>query len=133
MILLNFSHPLTAEQLTQVETLAGHPVERTLGTLAQFDHAAGFVGQVRDLVEGVGLTPDEWQREPLVVNLPGYTPGAACLLAEIHGRAGYFPTIIRLRPSAGSVVTVYEVAELINLQSVREDARLTRQGEAYDR
>ncbi len=126
MILLNFSHPLTAEQLAQVETLAGQSVDRMLGELAQFDHAAGFAEQVRGLVERAGLAADEWQTAPLLVNLPGYAPGAACLLAEIHGRAGYFPAILRLRPVAGSVVTVYEVAELINLQAMRETARYAR-------
>ena len=51
---------------------------------------------------------------------------AACVLAELHGRMGYFPTIVRLRPVAGSVSREYELAELIGLQDVRDAARLMR-------
>src|SRR5436189_17759 len=56
---------------------------------------------------------------------PGYTPAAFVLLAELHGRIGHFPSLIRLRPKPGPVTT-YEVAELLNLQAIREEARLRR-------
>ncbi len=39
---------------------------------------------------------------------------------------GYFPSIIRLRPVSGSVPPQFEVAEILNLHSVREKARLER-------
>lgn len=126
MILLNFSHPLTAEQRAAVERLAGRPIARSCAAMPQFDHSATFAEQIRALADAAGLSPEEWQTLPLLVNLPGYAPGAAALLAEIHGRAGHFPAIIRLRPVAGSTPTVYEVAELINLQAVREAARMAR-------
>ncbi len=45
--------------------------------------------------------------------------------AELHGRIGHFPAIIRLRSRPGPVTT-YEVAELLNLQSIREEARKHR-------
>jgi len=48
------------------------------------------------------------------------------LLAEVHGRTGYFPTIIRLRPVAGVTPPQFEVAELLNLQAVRDAARVRR-------
>jgi hypothetical protein len=38
MIILNFSHPLTAEHLAQIETLSGQSVERVVDAPAQFDH-----------------------------------------------------------------------------------------------
>jgi hypothetical protein len=47
---------------------------------------------------------------------------AFLLLAEIHGRIGHFPTLIRMRPQHGSVTT-YEVIELLNLQTIRDAAR----------
>lgn len=50
---------------------------------------------------------------------------AFVLLAELHGRIGHFPTLIRLRPKPGPV-TMYEVAELLNLQTIRETARTRR-------
>ena len=120
MILLNFSHPLMPQQLSDVETLAGQPVQRLYAIMPQFDQNAAFSEQVRALADGVGLSAEEWQTQPILTNLPGYAPAAACLLAEIHGRTGHFPAIIRLRPVAGSVPTVYEVVELINLQMMRE-------------
>jgi hypothetical protein len=39
---------------------------------------------------------------------------------------GYFPTILRIRPVPQSTPLRYEVAEVINLQSVRETARKLR-------
>ncbi len=47
-----------------------------------------------------------------------YAPAAFLLLAEIHGRIGHFPTLVRMRPKHGSV-TSYEVVELLNLQTIR--------------
>ncbi|MFL5624460.1 MAG: CRISPR-associated protein Csx15, partial [Ktedonobacteraceae bacterium] len=66
-----------------------------------------------------------WQTRPLLINPPGFAPAAFVLLAELHGRIGHFPSLIRLRPKAGPV-TGYEVAELLNLQSIRDTARLRR-------
>jgi hypothetical protein len=60
------------------------------------------------------------------VNLPSLNHIAACVLAELHGRMGYFPTILRMRPVAGSTPPQFEVAEIINLQAVRDQARTTR-------
>lgn len=127
MILLNFTHPLTEEQLTQVEALTGQPVTDVRGEMPQFEHGAPFEDQIRALVERLGLSAQEWQTAPLLVNLPGYAPAAAVLLAELHGRTGHFPAVLRLRPVEGSVPTRFEVAEAVNLQSVRERARQKRQ------
>jgi len=127
MILLNFSHPLLGEQVAQVEALTGQPVAEVRGEMPQFDHSPAFAGQVRELADHVDLTAEEWQTEPLVVNLPGYAPAAAVLLAELHGRIGGFPAIVRLGPVADSTPTRYEVAEVINLQQVREEGRRRRQ------
>lgn len=126
MILLNFSHPLTDEQLAQVEALAGQAVVEVRDEMSEFDHQAPLGEQVRALVDRTGLTAVEWQTAALVVNLPGYAPAAALLLAELHGRMGHFPTMLCLRPVAGSTPTRYEVAELINLQAARDEARARR-------
>jgi len=127
MILLNFTHPLTADQLAQVAALTGQPVTEVRGEMPQFNHHEPFAQQVRALVDRVGLSPQEWQTAPLLVNLPGYAPAAAALLAEIHGRSGHFPALLRLRPVEGSTPTRYEVAEVLNLQYIRDNARLRRQ------
>lgn len=126
LTLLNLSHPLTAAQVAAVEALAGARVERVVERMPQFDHGQPLAGQVRALVDDLGLSPREWQTLSLLVNLPGYAPAAGVVLAELHGRMGHFPAILRLRPVAGSVAGQFEVAEILNLQAVRDEARVRR-------
>jgi hypothetical protein len=126
MILLNFSHPISSTQQAQIEALTGRAIERTIAAMPQFDEGEPFVPQVHALLKQVSLTPAEWQTEPILVVLPSLNFIAAIILAEFHGRAGYFPTIVRLRPIRDSMLTHYEVAEVINLQQIREMARTQR-------
>ncbi len=125
-ILLNFSHPLTPEQLAQVEALTAAAVERVIAAPAQFDAGQPFAPQVQAMLAQVPLTAEEWQTAPLLIVPPALNFITAVLLAELHGRMGYFPTIARLRPVAGSLPPRFEVAEVINLQAVRETARRQR-------
>ena len=126
MLLLNFSHPITDSQRAQIETLTGRPVDRIIERMPQFDDSQPLAGQIRELVDGVGLTSAEWQGTGLLINPPGLAPAALCLLAELHGRTGYFPATIRIRPVTGAVPRQFEVAEILDLQSVREVARQFR-------
>ncbi len=123
MILLNFAHPLTPAHLAQVEALAGEPVARVVTVPAQFDHERSFAAQAESLADRTQLAPQEWQTQPLLVNPPAFNFIAVTLLAELHGRCGYFPTVLRMRPVPGSTPPRFEVAELINLQAVRDTAR----------
>ena len=126
MILLNFSHPITAEQQAQMESLAKQKIEQVISAPAKFDSLQPFVPQLLKLLESIPLSTDEWQTTPLIVNLPAYNVIAGLLLAELHGRMGYFPPVVRLRPVEGSLPARYEIAELLNLQAVRETARNQR-------
>ena len=126
MFLLNFSHPLTTDHLRQIEALVGQPIERAVDVPTQFDHEQPFAEQVQELADGIGLTPAEWQTTPILVNPPSLALIAVTLLAELHGRMGYFPPVLRLRPVAGSLPPQFEVAEIVNLQAVRETARYSR-------
>jgi hypothetical protein len=125
MLILNFTHPLTNEHITQIEALAGSTIDEVRVIPVQIEQAQPLAEQIRALVAAVKLTSVEWQTRSLLINPPGYAPAAFVLLAELHGRIGHFPTLIRLRPKAGPVPT-YEVAELLNLQTVRESARTLR-------
>jgi hypothetical protein len=127
MLLLNLSHPLASSAIAEIEALAGQAIDRVLAAMPQIDLRAGLAVQMAKLVQDLGLSVEEWQSLPIVVILPGFAPAAAALVAELHGRMGHFPTIAYLRPAPGSTPTVYEVAELVNLQSIREAARLLRQ------
>ena len=125
MLILNFSHPLTPEQRAQIEALAHTSIEEVRTIPVQIDQAGPLEPQITAIVDAVGLTSEEWQTRLLLINPPGYAPAAFVLLAELHGRVGHFPSLIRMRPKAGPV-TSYEVAELLNLQSIREVARRRR-------
>ncbi len=126
MLTLNFSHPLTPEQRAQIEALANTSIEEVRTIPVQIDQGEPLEPQITAIVDAVGLSSEEWQTRPLLINPPGYAPAAFVLLAELHGRIGHFPSLIRLRPKPGPV-TSYEVAELLNLQTIREAARKRRQ------
>jgi hypothetical protein len=125
MLILNFSHPLTDEQQTQIEALANTSIEEVHTIRVQINQEESLEPQITAIVDSAGLSSEEWQTRPLLINPPGYAPAAFVLLAELHGRIGHFPSLIRLRPKPGPVTT-YEVTELLNLQAIREEARKRR-------
>src|SRR5690554_5179160 len=98
MILLNFAHPVTLEQKEQIEALLGQKIEKVFHVPVQFDHNAAYVPQLANVMEQLPLTSQELQGSPILVNLPSFNAIAALVLAELHGRMGYFPPIVRMRP-----------------------------------
>ncbi|HNT54728.1 MAG TPA: CRISPR-associated protein Csx15 [Anaerolineaceae bacterium] len=124
--LLNYSHPLTPEQHAQIETLAGQTLDRILDLPSQVDPTQPLPPQIKSLLDQAELTPLEWQTLPLLVILPALNFSAAVMLAEIHARMGHFPAIVRLRPVPNTIPIIYQVAELIDLQTVRDQARTDR-------
>lgn len=126
MILLNFSHPISDEQQAQIETFTGQAILTIYNVAAHFDNEQPFAEQVREMLQTINLTSDEWQTAPILINPPAYNFAAMTLLAELHGRMGYFPAITRIRPIAESNPPRYEIAEIINLQEVRDTARRKR-------
>jgi hypothetical protein len=126
MFVLNFTHPLTELQRAQIEELAGESIKAVRTIAVQINQGEMLEPQIRAIVDAVGLTAEEWQTYPVLINPPGYAPAAFVLLAELHGRIGHFPVLVRLRPKHGAITT-YEVAELLNLQAIRERARTRRQ------
>jgi hypothetical protein len=126
MLLLNFTHPITdAQRAHLTATLGVEPEIRPV--TVQIDPAQPLAPQISALVDTLGLSAAAWQTTPMIINPPGYAPATAALLAELHGRSGYFPAILRLRPVVDTTPTVYEVAEIVNLQVVREQARTCRE------
>lgn len=126
LVVVNFSHPLTIKHVETIKRLARDGVGRELGEMAKFDLTKELAAQVSELVDRVGLSSGQWQTEPILINPPGYQYATAILLAELHGRMGHFPTIIRMRPVPNSTPTQYEVVELLNLQAVRDRVREQR-------
>ncbi len=123
MLLLNFSHPLTSEHLQQIEMLTGQKVERVIEVHSQIDPQQPLLPQVVALADQTKLSPKEWQMLPLLINPPSLNFIAITLLVELHGRCGYFPTHLRMRPVAQSIPPRYEVAEVLDLQTIRDTAR----------
>lgn len=131
MILLNFAHPLTDEHLAQIEALTGQPVERVVVIDSQIDTQQPLAPQIVAMADAAGLTPEEWQTAPLLINPPALNFSAVALLAELHGRMGYFPPCLRMRPVVDEqgnrvVPPRFEVAEVLNLQALRDEARQRR-------
>ncbi|GIV64088.1 MAG: hypothetical protein KatS3mg045_1427 [Bellilinea sp.] len=127
MIIVNFSHPLSQQQLKQVESLAGQPIEKVIEVHSQIDPQQPLEDQVLRMVDRVPLTPAEWQTEPILINPPSLNFTAVLMVADLHGRMGFFPAFLRLRPVEGAIPPRFEAAEILNLQSIREKARLRRE------
>jgi hypothetical protein len=125
IVILNFGHPFTETQLAEMtEHLdQGYEVQ---DIRMQIDRKRPLVDLIKEIVDGIGLTSEEWQTHPLVMNPPGLAPLALGLIAEIHGRCGYFLPMVHIRPVDGAMPPRYEVAEIVNLQSLREEARTRR-------
>lgn len=126
MIIVNFSHPLTSEQLSQLSALVGEEISVVREVSTQLDVRRPFGPQIIELVDRVGLDATEWQTAPILIVPPALNFAAVLLLAELHGRMGYFPPCVRLRPVEGAVPPRYEVAEILDLQGQRERARVRR-------
>ena len=131
MILLNFAHPLTDDHLAQIEALTGQAIARLVDIPSQVDVREPLAPQIATMADAAGLTPQEWQSLPLLVNPPALNFSAVTLLAELHGRMGYFPACLRMRPVTGPdgqrvLPPRFEVAEILNLQAIRDAARQRR-------
>lgn len=126
MLVVNFSHPLAPHQREQLERLCDRPIDRVVDVKVQFRQEDPFGPQAIAVVDVAGLTGGEWQTLPLVVVPPALAPIACACLAELHGRIGHFPPIVRLQPRPDSTPPVFDVAEVLNLQQLRENARARR-------
>lgn len=125
VVLINFTHIITPEQITQIHAVSGLTVAEVIDVPVHFDDGQPYGEQIDALLEQAGLTAEEWQTLPLIVNIAAFSPIAAMLLAAIHGRAGFFPSILRLR-RASDDASRFEVAELIQLQGIRNASRALR-------
>jgi hypothetical protein len=123
-LIVNFGRPITGEQQEQISRLLNVQISEVIKleeVPPRFSDEEPFEFQIAQLVDRIGLTSEEWQTLRILVNPPGFAPAAAALVAELHGRMGHFPHLIRLRPSDDP--TVYEVAEIMELQRIRDTAR----------
>ena len=128
MIVINFSHPLIPEHLGAIESMTGQKVDELVELpQMQFDNDQPFLPQVQALLSQMSVPVHRLESEPLLIVPPSLNFIAALLLAELHGRIGYFPSVVRIRPVKDSLPPRFEVAEILNLQAIREEARKKRQ------
>jgi hypothetical protein len=123
MRIVNFSHPLTERNLEEIKTLAGSEVIEVINAQRQLNLDKPLEQQIEGWLEELGIAPEEWQTQPTLFNLPALNYGASVLLAMLHGRMGYFPPVLRLRPDTAGMVPRFVVTEILNLQAIRERAR----------
>ncbi len=126
MIVVNFSHPLGDCQVARIEQLCNARIQRVASAPARFDETLSFSDQAVRLVDATGMSADEWQTERLVLVPPSLAAIACLVIAEIHGRAGYFVPIARLSPRPDSVPPVFDVVEILDLATQRATARSRR-------
>jgi len=125
-IVLNFSgHSLSGAQVQRLRLEMNCTIQDVIERSWTLGHDRPFAEQAREMADALGLTPHTWQEAPIVVCPPGLAAATAVLLAELHGRMGHFPSVVRMRPvQAGT--TIFEVGEVINLQTVRDRGRENR-------
>jgi hypothetical protein len=128
MTVINFSHPLTTDQVVSIERLCGLHIDRVLAGSSQVDQATCLVEQVDTMLGALPMSSEEWQVEPILVVLPALNHSAAVMLANLHARMGHFPAIVRISPVPATVPTRYDVIEVIDLQLVRDAGRVNRSG-----
>lgn len=122
MDIINFGHPVTDEQAGQAASLLGERIARVLHVPTQFDAHRPFAEQIDELLRDQPVRDYQWQTEQFCVNLPSFAPIAAVLLARLHGLCGHFPAVLVMRASTERL-SAYDVAEVINLQALRDGAR----------
>lgn len=126
MIILNFSHPLTDAHLAEIARMSGSEIEQVIDIPIHFDEGQPFSEQTAQVSAQLPLDSRTLQTAPLLIVMPSLNYITAALLAELNGRMGYFPAILRMRVQPGSLPTVYEIAEIINLQAIRDESRKNR-------
>lgn len=129
-MLVNLANPLTAAQMTRIAALLGYTLT-VRACAAQMDRSRPLAEVARELVDVVGLTAEAWQTRPLIANPPGLAPLAVGVVAELHGRCGSLLPILHLCPVTDSLLARYEVAEIVGLPALREQAQTRRQEPAH--
>ena len=126
MILINFAYHLTAGQREAIEKLLDQEITQEIHLQVAFNNEIDFKDQVKALFENRHMPVETLMVNPVAVILPSHSFIAGLVLVELHGRMGRFPAVIRFKPKQGSLPLMYEVAEVVDLQQLRESVRQNR-------
>lgn len=124
-LILNFSgHPVLPGQKLSIEKFMHWTSSEVLNfPLGNVPEDNSFVPAIEKAIAEIPLSPEDWQTVPLVIIPAGYSAVWSVVLAELHGRLGYFPEVVRLRPASPPATEKFEVADIINLRDVRHSSR----------
>lgn len=127
MKILNFSHAISDEQFAQLHENFGLDIapEDVIGVKTDLDLAQSLGPQAVALVNEIGWARAEWETTATLVILPSHPDIAVLVAAEIEGRRGHLPDILRRKPvrDEKSGVMRFEVVEIINPYAHRLAAR----------
>jgi len=119
---INFGHALTEEQIKELRDLGYNVGIPNLGEMVHLNDNEPLGPQVERILDSFGYSKAEWERcgtDNLFV-LPTHAEIAGVFLAQLHGRMGHFPRIIRrVRGADGA----FHVTEVIDLQNMRLQQR----------
>ena len=115
VILVNFSHPISAAQLEQIAGMLHVNVSNIAVTTikVEMDLQAPFSPQVDNLFRQLPEYLDT--RVQVLINMPGLAPVAAMLTPLLLDYFSNSFKLIRLTSVSGSAMTSYEVFELIDI------------------
>jgi hypothetical protein len=124
MRILNFGHALTTDQLQKVEEITGISIQCVLDIPLLIDINHPIAPQLEEVIDKLESIFN-FQADPYLISCPGLAVASVVLLTLLHGRSGYFPSVIRLA-AANSKPQRHEVVEVVNLQVLRDKSRVKR-------
>jgi hypothetical protein len=112
MILINFSHAMTAEQIRQVEEMMKRGPVQLVDIPCQMDLDKPLAPQVRKVYEQ-SLPYLIGDRSTILVHLPGLSTVAVLLMEHMRVGLGYRPFIVIMRRNSISPVGAFDVVEIL--------------------
>lgn len=125
MVLLNFGHPLTSEQVKVTGEITARDLAAIIDAAVRLDLDKPIQPQLEEVIDDIAGRVD-LENEPYLVSLPSLNIATAVVLAMLHGQSGHFPSVLRLKPVQGTHPPRYVVAEIVDLQAIRNAARSQR-------
>lgn len=126
IIVINLSsHRLTDLQQEQLKDKYHVHIEELIELPVHFNAQQDLKPQARRWIDEVGLAQEEWSDKNIYLVLPGIAPGAAAILATVHGLRGGFPKILWVYQASHDRAQ-YEIVQVIDLQALRDMGREIR-------